>query len=308
MDFTGAFKKLGDKVEGWIEEIILLLPNLLAALFVVVLFLIIARTARRLTVTVLSRVVASIQIRNLLATLAYIVALVTGAFVALGVLGLDKTVTSLLAGAGILGLALAIAMQDLAANFVSGVMISIRRPFRIGDIIETNDFFGTVTAVDLRSMELRTPQGQIVLIPNKTVFENPITNFTRTGERRIDLEVGVSYAEDLATARRVAVEAVSGVSSRLPDREVELFYQEFGDSSIDFVVRFWIRFGRQAEFQAARSEAIERVKAAFDEAGITIPFPIRTLDFGSASGARPEQIARIPVQPQPDRAGNRDSD
>jgi small conductance mechanosensitive channel len=259
----------------------------------VVLFWLLARAARRLTAGFVSRLHASPQIRNLFASLAYMLVLAAGVFVALGVVGLDKTVTSLLAGAGIVGLALAFAFQDMAANFVSGIAISVRHPFRIAEVIETNDFFGTVRAINLRSTELLTPQGQIVLIPNKKVFENPITNYSRSGQRRVDIDVGVSYADDLARAKEIAIQAVKGVSSRLKDKDVQLFYQEFDDSSINFVVRFWIRFGTQTDFLAAQSEAIERIKAAFDAAGITIPFPTRTLEIVGApvAAAKPRAAA-----------------
>ncbi|HEY7214273.1 MAG TPA: mechanosensitive ion channel family protein, partial [Thermoanaerobaculia bacterium] len=117
------------------------------------------------------------------------------------------------------------------------------------------------------------------------VFENPITNYSTTGVRRIDLEVGVSYGDDLEKVRRVAVGAVEQVAARKAETDVELFFEEFADSSIHLVVRFWIDFtSKQADYLAARSEAIERLKRAFDENGITIPFPTRTLDFGVRGG------------------------
>jgi small conductance mechanosensitive channel len=121
------------------------------------------------------------------------------------------------------------------------------------------------------------------------VFENPITNFTAPGERRVDLKAGVSYGDDLDKVKRVAVEAIGAVSARKPDREVELFFQDFGDSSINFVVRFWIEFAsKQSDYLRAQSEAIERLKKAFDENGVTMPFPTQTLDLPPGTfAARP---------------------
>jgi small conductance mechanosensitive channel len=107
----------------------------------------------------------------------------------------------------------------------------------------------------------------------------------------VDLEIGVSYGDDLEKVRRVAIRAVEKVSVRKPDTEVELFFEEFGGSSIDFVVRFWIDFAaRQADYLRARSEAIERLKRAFDANGITIPFPTRTLDFGVRGGEKLSEV------------------
>ncbi len=292
MDFQQAISKVLEKLDGWLEQLVLLLPNLLVALLVVVAFWLAAKLVKKALVRLLGPIVPG-QIARLLGTLAYLATLIVGVSVALGIVGLQKTVASLLAGAGIIGLALGFAFQDIAANFMSGVLLAIRRPFRVGELIETNDFFGTVQRITLRSTEIRTPPGQIVLVPNSQVFQNPIVNFSRTGERRVDLSVGVAYGDDLEKARSVAVAAVEQIEARQADRPVELFFEEFGDSSINFVVRFWIDFSRQAEYLAARSEAIERVKVAFDEAGLTIPFPIRTLDFGVVGGEKLSEELRL---------------
>jgi small conductance mechanosensitive channel len=188
-------------------------------------------------------------------------------------------------------LALAFAFQDMAANFLSGVMISLRKPFVPGDIVETHDFFGTIELVDMRNTTLRTPDGQRVLIPNRHVFENPIRNYTAFNRRRIDLEVGVSYGDDLEAVERVTLEAVGGVSARDPNKEIDFFFTGFGDSSINLVVRFWIDYHKQRDYLGARSEAIMKIKKAYDEADITIPFPIRTLDFGIKGGADLGEVA-----------------
>ena len=101
----------------------------------------------------------------------------------------------------------------------------------------------------------------------------------------MDLEVGVSYADDLEKAKQVAIAALDGLEGRNAEREVELFYTGFGGSSIDFVVRFWLTDAYPGSFMAARSAAIQRIKTAFDREGVSIPFPIRTLDFGIEGGA-----------------------
>lgn len=146
-----------------------------------------------------------------------------------------------------------------------------------------------VEHITLRSTLLRTLQGQLAVIPNREVFQKPLVNFSHFGGRRIDLSVGVSYGTDLQQARQVALAALADVSTRDPEQDVEVFYEGFGESSIDLTARLWIRFEREAEFLAARSEAVIGIKAAFDAAGITIPFPIRTLDFSEVGGRRLRQ-------------------
>ncbi|HBQ59085.1 MAG TPA: mechanosensitive ion channel protein MscS, partial [Balneolaceae bacterium] len=215
-----------------------------------------------------------------------VLVLTAGVFFALSILNLDGAVTSLLAGAGIIGLALGFAFQDIASNFISGVLLSIRHPFGIGDIIDTNGYFGTVQKLNLRNTVIRTPQGQIVYVPNKSVYENPFTNFTKTGMRRIDLECGVSYGDDLEKALKVAIEAIEGLDARDKSKDVELYYDSFGGSSVDFKLRFWIDFEVLPQYLGARSEAIIRLKKAFDENDIMIPYPIRTLDFGIRGGEK----------------------
>ncbi len=284
MNLNEATSAALERVVGWAEALVANLPNFAAAVLVVVGFWLLARLARSLAGRLLGRVSDHANLNRLLATLGYGAVLATGLFVALGILNLDKTVTSLLAGVGIIGLALGFAFQDTAENFIAGILLSVRRPFADHDIIETNGHMGTVERITLRTTVLRTFAGQIVHVPNSEVFQNPLVNFSRAGTRRVEIAVGVSYDDDLEEAKRIAVEAVEQIESRDRSRDVELFYEEFGGSSINFKVRFWIDFAKQVEYLAARSEGIMRIKRAFDENGISIPFPIRTLDFGSEGG------------------------
>lgn len=284
MDLNNAFSLIVDKLGTWIRGAIAYLPNLVVAVIVVLLFVTLARMARDAVRRVSSAVTDNRQIRQLLATLTYVAVVAIGLFTALSILDLQGVVTSLLAGVGIIGLALGFAFQDLAANFMAGILMAIRRPFKLGDIIDTNDHMGVVEEVSIRSTRIRTFQGQEVRIPNSAVFGNPLTNYSDRGERRVDLACGVAYGDDLEQARLVAMEAIEGLDFVRAEKGVQLFYNEFGDSSINFDLRFWIEFVTQKDFLHARSEAIVALKRAFDANGITIPFPIRTLDFGVVGG------------------------
>ncbi|MEM1095768.1 MAG: mechanosensitive ion channel family protein [Bacteroidota bacterium] len=270
-----------EEVVGWTESAIRTLPNLLVALLVLGLFVLIAKLVRKGVRRGLAQVSQNRQVNNLISTIVYVGVVLAGSFVALGILELEKTVTSLLAGLGVLGLALGFAFQDIMSNFVSGVLLAFRRPFKEGDLIKTNDIFGKVQETNLRSTLIEELDGQLVYMPNASIFTNPITNFSSLGRRRVTVSCGVSYDDDLEKAQRVAMEAVEDVPGRMQDRPVECIYEEFGGSSINFILRFWIDFSnKQGEFLDARSEAIIRVKQAFDKESIGIPFPIRTLDFG----------------------------
>lgn len=289
---TDASDIILDKVTGWVEGFIELLPNLAVAIVVVLVFVLLAKVLRNVVRRLLEQISDNTQVRELLATVVYVAIIAAGVFVALGLLNLDKTVSSLLAGVGILGLALGFAFQDIAANFVSGVLLAFRRPFSEGDLAEVNGLFGRIQHVTLRSTIVRDLDGQIVYVPNKDVFANPIRNFSTLGERRVAIAVGVSYDDDLETAKRAALEAVKSLSMCKEDRPVELYYNEFGGSSINFTVRFWIDFKHtQPDYLEAQSQAIIAIKKAFDENDVSIPFPIRTLDLGDNVSAFREAFA-----------------
>lgn len=284
VDLQRALNAAWEKVVGWVEGFIASLPNLVAAFIVLLLFILAGRIARRIISRLLARVSRYPDVNRVLSGAVFGAVVLGGVFVALGILELDKTVTSLLAGAGIAGLALSLAFQGTAENYIAGIMLNIRREMTDGDIIESNDHMGVVERVEMRATRLRTFDGRLVIIPNSEVYKTPLVNYSDRRTRRVDIPVGVSYGDDLEKVRRVALDAVHGVAGRDEARDVELFYSGFGDSSIDFVVRFWIPFHAQTDYLRARSDAVMRIKAAFDREDVTIPFPIRTLDFSPVGG------------------------
>ncbi len=290
MNLEQAYALITEKLAAWMNGGIAMLPNLLLALLIVLVAVATSRLSRRLTRKLLASFSANASINGLVSTVVHLAVLAVGLFIALGVLRLDKTVTSLLAGAGIVGLALGFAFQDIAANFIAGVIMAVRKPIALGDVIASNGHFGTVTTINLRSTELRTPQGQMVIVPNKDVFQQSLVNYSVVGHRRVDLAVGVSYGEDLAKVKAVTLAAVRGVAMVRQDPPVEFWYTGFGESSIDFEVCYWVDFALQAHYRAAVSDGVMAIKRAFDEHDIMIPFPIRTLDFGIRGGERLAEV------------------
>ncbi|UZR98883.1 mechanosensitive ion channel family protein [Chondrinema litorale] len=278
IDIASFVSIISDKLEGWIETIIAMAPNFLLAVVVIVLFGFISKFVKKQTLKLLSRTHLGYSLISLVAQVISIIVICVGVFVALGILELDKTVTSLLAGAGIIGLALGFAFQDLTANFLSGIFIAIQRPISIGDVVETNGFFGKVKSINIRSVIIDNFGGQEIEIPSKDIFQNPIMNYSKTGERRMQLNCGVEYDQDLQVAQDVAHEAISSLPFLQEGKAVEVHFDGFGDSSINFKIWYWINQD-QAGPPYAGSEAIKALKKAFDNAGIGIPFPIRTLEL-----------------------------
>jgi small-conductance mechanosensitive channel len=170
---------INQRIENWAEDIIVSLPNLIVAVIIVICFGLISRHAGRLMGNVLQRVFESKQIASLLAAIFKVIVFVAGLFIALEFLGLTGTVTSLLAGAGIVGLAIGFAFQDMTENLIAGIAMGIRKPFQIGDVIEAEGVFGTVDSINLRNTLVETFYGQIEVIPNKLLFRTQTTFKTR---------------------------------------------------------------------------------------------------------------------------------
>lgn len=275
-----------EKIGTWGEVAIKMLPNFLVAVLAMFAFVMIARFVRNMVTKLLTKTTNNQALQNLVVRIVYFAILIVGLFVALGILELDKTVTSLLAGVGVIGLALGFAFQDIASNFISGVILAVRSPIQIGDIVSVSEHMGTVSETNLRVTTIKTFQGQEVFIPNSTILQNPIVNYSTFGKRRIDLAVGVSYGENLRAVKKLVLETV-GKMDGVVDKDNMIFaYTGFGGSSIDFEIKFWINFSKQPNYLEAQSEAIMSIKEAFDAADIMIPYPIRTLDFGIKGGEK----------------------
>jgi len=290
MEINNPSELILGKLEEWIRTAIIMLPNIVTAIIIVVVGYLLAKLARNLIGKGMRRVTGHDALLSLITTTVYTAIILVFCFLALGVLNLDRTVTTLLAGAGIIGLALGFAFQDIMANFMSGVIMAIRKPFKEGDLIQSQDNKGIVVKLNLRATILRSLQGQILIVPNKDVFENTITNYNTLGRRRIDLECGVSYGDDLEKVRKLTLEAVKNIKHVMQDQDISLYFTEFGDSSINFIVRFWVPFKKQPDYLTAKSEAIIAIKKTYDDNDIMIPFPIRTLDFGIKGGEKLHEV------------------
>ncbi len=279
-----TIKLLNEKLLDWYESIVTAIPNIVMAVLVMTLFIMLAKVFRSLLQKALRKTHYNLAVTNLMLTLSHITVILFGCFISLEILNLEKTVTSLLAGAGVLGLALGFAFQEIASNFVAGTFIAFRKPYQLGDIVKINDYQGEISKIQMRTTSITTFDGLEVIIPNKTMFTETFTNYTTTPKRRVDLAVGVSYGDDLQKVEDITKSALESVDNRIKDKEIEFFYDAFDSSSINFVARVWIHYPGNQSYLIARHEMIKKIKSAFDENNITIPFPIRTMDFGIKGG------------------------
>ena len=293
-EFERPIEVVTNKVESWIEVLVDMIPNMLLSVILLILFIVLSRLVRKLFIKVFRKSSDNKALEGLFSTIIYYAMLGIGLFIILDILNLNKAVTSLLAGVGVVGLALGFAFQDIAANFVSGIILAFRKPFMIGDVVVVGDLMGIVDRTNLRVTVIRTYQWQEVYVPNKDVLSNPITNYSVLEQRRIDLAVGVSYGDDLHKVRDLVLNTLQNMEGVIRKEDMIFTYKEFGDSSINFEIKFWIKFPDNPSFLEMRSKAIMAIKDAFDEHDITIPFPIRTLDFGIKGG---EKLSEMNIGP-----------
>ncbi|WP_162891182.1 mechanosensitive ion channel family protein [Aeromicrobium sp. A1-2] len=211
---------------------------------------------------------------RLIARLIQLVIIAAALIYVLNTLGVR--ITPLLGALGIGGIALALAVQSMLSNAVASVLLQVRRPFRIGDQIVTNDIAGKVLDIDLRTVRLLTFDGNDMLVPAAMVLDAPITNWTRRATRRTQLDVGVDYATDLELACRTILEAMNSVPGVQTEPAPEAWVFEFGDSTINIAARFWHEAPVATMWQV-RSEVAVGIKAALDAEGIEIAFPQRVL-------------------------------
>lgn len=271
-----------DKLDGWYETFVVMLPNILIALLIGIAIFFISKGVKILMKRYLLAKWQNEELKNITAKVVQIVIICLGFLFALSIVNLDKTVTSILAGVGVAGIAIGFAFQDIAANFISGLFMAANKPFAVGDVIEVEGINGTVKALSLRTTVIKTFNGNDIIIPNSTVFQNPLTNYSTAPERRIDLAVGVSYNDDLKEVKKLSKEAINTVNGIHKNKDIQVFFTEFGGSSVNFEVRFWMEDAGRDNIVEVKSDAIEAIKTIFDKNNIDIPFPIRTLDLSKS--------------------------
>lgn len=179
--------------------------------------------------------------------------------------------TSFVAILGAAGLAVGLALQGSLANFAGGVLILLFKPFKVGDVIDAQGFLGSVKGIQIFNTILHTPDNKKIIIPNGALASGPITNFSAEELRRVDMQFGIGYGDDLKKAKDVLAKLLSE-DSRILNEPAEPFIaiKELGDSSVNIVVRAWANAG---DYWGIYFDTQEKVKLAFDKEGISIPFP-----------------------------------
>ncbi len=207
-------------------------------------------------------------VTSFVSNMAWAVVFVFTVIATLGQLGVQTA--SLVAVLGAAGLAVGLALQGSLSNFAAGVLMVLFRPCRVGDYVEAAGTEGFVDEITIFSTKLRTPDNKVIIAPNSAVMDGTIINYSTMETRRVDLVIGVSYDADLKLTKEVLSKTLENNRHVLKDPAYTVALSELGDSSVNFVVRPWVK---GADYWPARFEILEEIKLALDDANIGIPYP-----------------------------------
>lgn len=257
-----------DYVQLALDWLLLNGPNVLAAILILILGRWLVKWISFLVRKALTKSGMDVTLVRFLEKLLYYSLLVTVIIAAADQLGIKTT--SFLAILGAAGLAIGLALKDSLSNFASGVMLILFQPFRVGDAVTISGVTGKVERIDIFSSVLSTPDNQKIIVPNSNITSDVIINITANPTRRIDLVIGISYDDDIKQAKEIIENIIKADTRILSDPAPTVALGELGASSIDLVVRPWVK---TEEYWDVRFDLMESLKYTFDEKGISFPYP-----------------------------------
>ncbi|MCB0619666.1 MAG: mechanosensitive ion channel [Saprospiraceae bacterium] len=243
-------------------------PKLVGAILVLIVGFWIVRQLVGMMKRSMEKAKVDADLRPFLTTLVNVLLKVLVVFSAAGIVGIETaSFVALIAAAGF---AIGLALQGTLGHFAAGVLILFFKPYRTGDFIVAQGYAGTVKEIQIFNTILTTLDNRIIIVPNGAISGGPIENLSAPGVRKVDLTFGISYGDDIDTARAVIQKVVDANPTIQHDRGVEIFVKELGDSSVNFAVRVWVK---HEDYWDVYFYMHEQVKKAFDREGVNIPFP-----------------------------------
>ncbi len=262
---TDVFNKIWEAIQNFI---VAYLPKLIAAVIIVMVASYLARKAEQLVDHALRRSKADPGVTSLLKNLTRWTIVGSGVVFALG---LFVDVTALLAALGLAGFAVSFAFQDVLKNLVAGIIIIIQHPCNVGESVSLDGFEGTVVAISTRSTEIQCFDGRLVLIPNGNSIGNPIINYSRSPQRRIELPMRLTYAADPEIIRSTILEAVKEVPGYMEEPPAMVVFNAANELSVGLTVYFWIDLNAGGMIFASKDRAMVLITRALSENGIAMP-------------------------------------
>lgn len=270
------FEKYLEIMLHWISNYSL---KLIAAIIIVLVGVWLSKRMTNMLKAVLEKNNLDVTLIGFLSNITYYTLIIMVLIAAAGQLGINTT--SFLTIVGAAGLAVGLALKDSLSNFSAGVMLILFRPVRVGDFVTVGGVSGTVEEITIFNTILSTPDNQKVIVPNNDVTTNIITNVTANPTRRIDMVIGISYDDDIKVARDVLRTVIENDSRILKEPAVRIAVSELADSSVNFVVRPWVK---TSDYWDVYFDLTENIKIALDDAGINIPYPQQDVHLYKATG------------------------
>ncbi|CUS47249.1 MAG: small conductance mechanosensitive channel MscS [Idiomarinaceae bacterium HL-53] len=250
------------------EAILLMSGKIVVALLIIIVGFILSRFLSKTLEKRLDKSSVDNAVVSFMAAILRAIIIIAALLMALSHVGIQTT--SFIAILGAAGLAIGLALQGSLSNFASGVLIMIYRPFKSGDYVDAGGIAGTVSKIELFTTVLMTPDNKKVIVPNSRITGSEITNFSEEPIRRVDMVVGVSYSANLQKTKQVLMEVISSDERMLQDPAPRVSVNELADSSVNFIVRPWVK---SEDYWPFYWDTMEKIKDALDANGIEIPFP-----------------------------------
>jgi len=247
--------------------------DLLAALLILVIALYLARILSNVLRKALDHRKIPLGVIQLFTQLTYWTIIVCGVILALQHF---FNITAFLAGLGIAGLTVGLALQDVMKNFVAGVILLVQQPFHVGETIGVKGFDGTITAIDLRATEMRASDGRLVILPNSDVLANPIVNYSRTLQRQVELSLNLPLTCKPETVKQILMDAGRDIDGFLYQPEPAVVFVNLTNSAIQANISFWVDV-KKNDTGRVREAVLFKIKSALSEEGIEIPHPIQAV-------------------------------
>jgi small conductance mechanosensitive channel len=261
-------------LQDWLNALIDFLPKIISALVIFFVSIFgagfLAKSIKKLS----ARRISSEEIQQMIFRITRWTIIVIGTIVALGQVNFN--VTGFIAGLGVAGFTIGFALQDIAKNFISGLLLLYRQPFKISDYVKVSDYSGEVKRINIRDTEIETLDGELVIIPNRDVFENPIINYTHSSLRRRTVTIGLGYEEDVDQAVEIFLKAISGVDGVESTPRPSIIAQELGDSALILAARFWVN-QQEVNILNVHSRVVKSIKETAEKNDIDLPYPVQTI-------------------------------
>jgi len=258
-------------LENWKQALLAFLPNLILAIVVLAAFVVMARMVKKVSLRIYSRSLkTNTDIPKIISSSIYFLLLLAGAFIVLQILGLEKVLTKLIAGAGIIGIIAGFAFKDIAANAFAGLLLNAQQPLKEGDWVLVDSSYGSVLKIGLLTTSLQTYAGQEVFVPNQIIYNTTVSNYTTFRKRRVSLSGSVTTVAGTDALKPIVINEIKNVDIVLPGEEINFYYTGIDSTSIEFEICFWISFSSENDFKEAVSDTIIQLKEQLENGKCTV--------------------------------------